>query len=236
MNNDIIIKYVDLIRVEIDDNIKRVSMRDVVADEISVDIDLGSEKIKGFSTSPYLLEELGFGVAIARGYNVRFAYVDIVNRTIVVRGISRVRSNCNRIDDSKKLLATVIPKIVRESMEKAYRFQKTGCFHFASAFTFDGDFISIVEDISRTGALYKLLGLLLKRGISLNDMVLVMSSRVNEELMESIAISGIPIAIFRGAPTLGAIEVAKRFNVTLIAFAKPSRFNIYCCYERILFS
>jgi len=235
MDNDVIIRYVDLVRVEIDDNIRGIGIRDVVADEVLVDIDLGSEKIEGFSTSPYLLEELGLGAAVTRGYNVRFAYVDIVGGTIVVRGISRMGFDSNRIDSSKKLLVHIIPKMVRESMEKAYRFQKTGCFHFASAFTFNGDFIGIVEDISRTGALYKLLGLLLKRGMSFNDIVLVMSSRVNEELMRSIAISGIPIAIFRGAPTLRAIEVAKRFNITLIAFAKPNRFNIYCCYERILF-
>ncbi len=235
MDNDII-RDIDLIRIEVDDVFSRAEVRDAVADEVLVDIDLGEEYIKDFSTSPYLLEELGLGIAITRGYSIGYARIDIADRTITIRGITKIDIRSDRIDYSKKLSIYMIPKMVRESMEKAHRFQKTGCFHFASAFTFDGNIINIVEDISRTGALYKLIGLLAKEKICFNDIVLVMSSRVNEELMRSIANCGITIAIFRGAPTLGAIRVAKKFNRTLIAFAKTDRFNIYCGYERISFS
>ena len=37
-----------------------------------------------------------------------------------------------------------------------------------------------------------------------------------------------------GAPTSLAIDLAKRFDVTLIGFVKSDSFNIYCGENRIL--
>ena len=44
---------------------------------------------------------------------------------------------------------------------------------------------------------------------------------------------GIMIGV--GAPTSLAIDLAKRFNMTLLGFVKKDSFNIYTNKERVLF-
>ena len=46
--------------------------------------------------------------------------------------------------------------------------------------------------------------------------------------------SNLSIMVGVGAPTSLAIDLAKRFDMTLVGFAKSDSFNIYCNENRVI--
>ena len=60
------------------------------------------------------------------------------------------------------------------------------------------------------------------------------SGRLNFELVQKALMSNIGLMAGVGAPTSLAIDLAKRFNMTLVGFVKQDSFNIYSNKERII--
>jgi len=60
------------------------------------------------------------------------------------------------------------------------------------------------------------------------------SGRLNFELVQKGLMSNIAVMAGVGAPTSLAIDLAKRFNMTLIGFVKKTSFNIYTNKNRII--
>ena len=67
-----------------------------------------------------------------------------------------------------------------------------------------------------------------------SNQFLTCSGRLNFELVQKALMSNIGVLIGVGAPTSLAIDLAKRFNMTLIGFVKKNSFNIYTNKERII--
>jgi FdhD protein len=53
------------------------------------------------------------------------------------------------------------------------------------------------------------------------------------EIIGKIIKTGIPIVISNAAPTLSAVKLANEAGLTMIGFARSSRFNIYTHEQRI---
>ncbi len=60
------------------------------------------------------------------------------------------------------------------------------------------------------------------------------SGRLNFELVQKGLMSNIGVMAGVGAPTSLAIDLAKRFGMTLLGFVKNNSFNIYSNKERII--
>ena len=60
------------------------------------------------------------------------------------------------------------------------------------------------------------------------------SGRLSFELVQKTLMANIGLLMGVGAPTSLAIDLAKRFDMTLIGFVKSDSFNIYCGENRIL--
>jgi len=60
------------------------------------------------------------------------------------------------------------------------------------------------------------------------------SGRLSFELVQKTLMANIGLLMGVGAPTSLAIDLAKRFDMTLIGFVKSDSFNIYCGANRIL--
>ncbi len=118
--------------------------------------------------------------------------------------------------------------------EKALIFKTTGGAHSAAICSPD-KMIYFCEDIGRHNAVDKLVGLCLKNNISTHDKILLTSGRVSSEILAKVAKLRIPILVSRAAPTTLSIELAQKLNITLVGFARGSRFNIYSSSERIQF-
>jgi len=114
-------------------------------------------------------------------------------------------------------------------------FSKTGGIHASALIDGKGKVIAIREDVGRHNALDKLIGHALKNKIiKPENQFIACSGRLNFELVQKALMSNIGLMAGVGAPTSLAIDLAKRFNMTLVGFVKQDSFNIYSNKERII--
>ncbi len=132
----------------------------------------------------------------------------------------------------KASLVTKIPNILRQEQSE---FSKTGGIHASALFDSDGNQLIIKEDVGRHNALDKVIGQCLKNSKLDNDnQFIACSGRLSFELVQKTLMANIGLLMGVGAPTSLAIDLAKRFDMTLIGFVKSDSFNIYCGEKRIL--
>ena len=125
---------------------------------------------------------------------------------------------------------TVTPErilaIARDVIEKAEVFRRTGGTH-TMAIASRTEIVSLVEDISRTCALEKALGIALLEGADFGQCFAFLSSRVPSRMIAKLARCGIPIAAAVSAPTIDAVRLAEELNVCLCGFVRDERLNVY---------
>jgi FdhD protein len=112
-------------------------------------------------------------------------------------------------------------------------FRHTGGTHGAALFDRQGTLLLHREDVGRHNALDKLVGAWLQSPPTLKDAFVVVSSRASFELVQKTVRAGFPMLVAIGAASSLAIETAKRFDLTLVGFAREGRFNVYARAERI---
>ena len=136
---------------------------------------------------------------------------------------------------SKKVLnyrgVLEMPEIMKSSQKI---FNITGGIHAAAIIDFSGNVISVGEDIGRHNAVDKAIGKMVMNGKKRNpEAVLQVSGRAGFEILQKAAMFGIPVVSSVSAPSSLAVELADELNITLLAFARGNRFNIYSHGERI---
>ena len=132
---------------------------------------------------------------------------------------------------SKEVLMSS-PKKLRKNQSE---FSKTGGIHASGLFTAQGHIVAIKEDVGRHNALDKLIGYSLKENLLDNtSQFLACSGRLNFDLVQKALMANIGILIGVGAPTSLAIDLANKFDMTLVGFVKEDSFNIYSNKDRII--
>ncbi len=135
------------------------------------------------------------------------------------------------------------PKITKEIilispellMNEQSEFSKTGGIHASSLIDKDGSVVATREDVGRHNALDKLIGYAHKNKLIDNrSQFIACSGRLNFELIQKGLMSNIGLMAGVGAPTSLAIDLAKRFGMTLLGFVKKNSFNIYTNKERVI--
>jgi FdhD protein len=124
------------------------------------------------------------------------------------------------------------PYILRDNQSE---FSKTGGIHASGLFLNDGNLVEIREDVGRHNALDKLVGSILKKkNLNPKKQFITCSGRLNFELVQKVLITNIGIMIGVGAPTSLAIDLANKYNMTLVGFVKKESFNIYSNKQKII--
>ena len=68
------------------------------------------------------------------------------------------------------------------------------------------------------------------------DQFITCSGRLNFELVQKVLMTNIGFMIGVGAPTSLAIDLANRFDMTLVGFVKEDSFNIYTNNQKVIAS
>ena len=126
------------------------------------------------------------------------------------------------------------PSILRQNQSE---FSKTGGIHASGLFSSDGKLISLREDVGRHNALDKMIGdSLINNHLKPSNQFIACSGRLNFELVQKVLMTNIGLMIGVGAPTSLAIDLANRFDMTLVGFVKEDSFNIYTNKQKVIVS
>jgi len=113
-------------------------------------------------------------------------------------------------------------------------FENTGGLHAVGLFDRHGDLITLREDVGRHNAMDKVVGWAVQqKRLPLSDMIVLVSGRASFELVQKALAVQIPIFCAVSAPSSLAVDLAHRFNMTLIGFLRRDNFNIYTSPYRI---
>jgi len=134
-----------------------------------------------------------------------------------------------------KIRKEIIMKSPKLLINEQSEFSKTGGIHASSLINDSGKVLLTREDVGRHNALDKLIGYAQKNKLIDNhSQFIACSGRLNFELVQKGLMSNIGVMAGVGAPTSLAIDLAKRFGMTLLGFVKNNSFNIYSNKERII--
>lgn len=150
-----------------------------------------------------------------------------------IEAIRTVSQYANKKDEI--IIEAAVFNSLQELLKQQQKvFEDTGGIHAAALFDFNGNFITLREDVGRHNAMDKIIGQsLLNNVLPLNNCILLLSGRASFELIQKAAMAGIKIVAAVGAPSSLAVEMAKEMSISLIGFLRNDRFNIYSGEQRI---
>ncbi len=147
--------------------------------------------------------------------------------------LEALETDCKRLQSqlviSPELLYTLPDKL--RAAQKI--FDTTGGIHAAALFSSQGELLALREDVGRHNAVDKLVGWAIMQAQPLENTILVVSGRAGFEIAQKSIRAKIPVLASVSAPTSLAVDVAKRFDLTLIGFLRGQRMNLYAGSERI---
>lgn len=210
---------------------------DCVVEEVSLRVSVNGSARGDLSCSPWAVDELVIGSLYTGG--VISTYEEIASVRVEgdavrvqLRSAPTARHPLER-HPPRPLTERGVTELIRLLEEGSKLFHRTGGVH--SAALSDGEHILLsCVDVGRHNALDRLVGRCLIQGVSMEDMVIVFTGRVPDEIVQKVTKLSCRALISVSAPTSMAIETADRLGVTLICFARQHRFNVYTHPERVV--
>ena len=142
--------------------------------------------------------------------------------------------DCPTIPPGPEIPAGVIYSLPEMLREAQGLFEATGGLHAAALFDAGGNLLALREDVGRHNATDKLIGWALLEGrLPLGDQIVMVSGRTSFEILQKCLMAGVPVVCAISAPSSLAVDVARRFGMTLVGFLRGGRFNVYAGFERI---
>ena len=136
-----------------------------------------------------------------------------------------------------KLSKEILINSPLELRKNQSEFAKTGGIHASGLFSSNGNIISLREDVGRHNALDKMIGdSLINNYLQPNDQFITCSGRLNFELVQKVLMTNIGLMVGVGAPTSLAIDLANKFDMTLVGFVKEDSFNVYTNNQKVIMS
>ena len=135
--------------------------------------------------------------------------------------------------DQPRIPPEAIGHLLEQFFEAQILYRETGGVH--SSALCDGEkIVLIAEDIGRHNTLDKISGLCLMNSISPEIRILITTGRISSEMLQKAARMNAPILISRTSPSSLSIEMAERYGITLIGYARTHRFSVYSNDQRVV--
>src|SRR5918912_2474035 len=133
-----------------------------------------------------------------------------------------------RVDSELQVSAELIAQLPERLRAEQPAFAETGGLHAAGLFDATGTLLCLREDVGRHNALDKVVGWAFAEGrLPLGDSIVCVSGRLSFELVQKAAVAGCPILAAVGAPSTLAVDLAHDRGVTVCAFVREGRVNVY---------
>jgi FdhD protein len=232
---------------------------ETVAIEVPYTVALNDEEIGASMVLETGLEEFGAGFLFGQGYITEPGQV----REVLVCPEGRISVHAD-VDESMRPKEVIITsgcggtgKISREMLEGAFdplkettidfaeisRFIRQGlqasplgrnthCVH-GCGFWSDGRLQAWYEDVGRHNAVDKVIGAILMGKFSPAGAIYT-TGRLTSDMVLKCARIGIPIVMSRTSPSSLGLAIARRAGVTLAAYARPDRVNIFHRPDRVV--
>lgn len=131
-----------------------------------------------------------------------------------------------------KFQPETVERLVEMLFDSQSLYRETGGVH-TSALSDGKRVLLVAEDIGRHNTLDKISGLCLLQDIWPETRILITTGRISSEMLQKAARLGAPILISRTSPSSLSIEMAERYGITLIGYARRHRFNVYSNPQRV---
>ena len=129
--------------------------------------------------------------------------------------------------------AKMISNLLIEFM-KAQDTQTTSRGVHCSAISDGEHILKLADDIGRHNTLDKLMGFILLQQLSLKPSILLTTGRISSEMLQKAARMGVSVVISLTSPNTFTVQLAEEWGMTLIGYARGSRFNVYSHPERFI--
>lgn len=135
--------------------------------------------------------------------------------------------------NGKPINAHSIHELVERLFNTQNLYRKAGGVH--TSILSDGDEVNVMaEDVGRHNSLDKLAGRMLLEEIDMSRKIILTTGRISSDMLQKAANIGAPVVISRTSPTSLSIELAEKWGITLIGYARRNGFNLYTHPGRII--
>ncbi len=128
---------------------------------------------------------------------------------------------------------SAIRAIIKDINQTKSLYLEAGAIH-GSVLCDSESILVYMEDVGRHNAVDKVSGFIVMEGINPADKFLYTTGRLTTEMVLKTVSMGIPLLVSRSGFTKSAVELAKKFNLTMVGRFKGSRFMCVSGFERII--
>lgn len=140
---------------------------------------------------------------------------------------------CPPVEQGFKIKSDNIFELMLQAQRRSELFKITGGVH-SSAICTTNEILYFREDIGRHNTVDKLIGRCFLDGVDTTDKILLTTGRISSEILIKVAKMGVPLIASRSAPTDLAVKHSEELGVTIAAFVRNQRMNIYSYPERVI--
>ena len=210
-NNGYIESYSDVELLKIcSQDIGKIISRNDLASKIEVSAAIDKDKIRHSDSLRFISLECGS-----------------IDDFIFEKGLKKIKSNL-------RIASDIILSLNMETVSKQRYKKEFGGLHSAALFNKNGNLLNLAEDIGRHNCIDKIAGFMLIKRLSPEDKIIFTTGRLGIDVIYKICRMQIPIIVTNSSITFSAAVLAKKINLTVIGYARGSRFNIYSWPRRIL--